>query len=292
MSSLGKISMSVVPLKGLGPEEQEVQARCIALLKEKSEALVAEYRARFGTAVGTDLAREMFPDYAASLDSKLRFAGATQRPAAALADLVYERIVSDLSGGIALFTGGGTGAGKTTSIFYDGQIRTLFREASVIFDGNFNSLKSSKGKIDLALDKGCQVVVVFVHRHPVAAYMKGVIPRALEQGRTVPIDGHLRMHKDAIRTFLKAYRYYADNQNVSFVVLNNTGHEQESFRADVDYLRDVKYDSDAIESAIRKGLENELKEQRISQALYEASCATSSSPISEPVSSGSACVGS
>lgn len=284
--------MSVIPMKGLGFEEQEVQARCIALLKEKSEALVAEYRARFGTAVGTDLAREMFPEYAADLDAKLRFAGATQRPAAALADLVYESIISELSGGIALFTGGGTGAGKTTSIFYDGQIKNMFRQASIIFDGNFNSFKSSKGKIDLALGKGCTVAVVFVHRHPVAAYMNGVIPRALEQGRTVPIDGHLRMHRDAIRTFLRAQRHYADNQNVSFVVLNNTGHEQESFRADVDYLRNVKYDSDAIESAIRKALENELKEQRISQALYEASCATPSSPRSEPVSSGSACVGS
>ena len=82
------------------------------------------------------------------------------------------------------------------------------------------------------------------------------------------------MHKDSIETFLKAQLTFADNPNVSFIVLNNTGHEQESFASDVDYLKAVKYDSPVLEAAIRKGLQNELAEKRISQALYEASCGT------------------
>ena len=175
---------------------------------------------------------------------------------------------------MALFTAGGTGAGKTTAIFRNGAAKAAFHGAAVIHDGNFNSFKPSKGKIDSVLGRGCRAIVVFVHRHPVAAFIKGVVPRALEQGRTVPIHAHLRMHKDSIETFLKAQRNFADNLNVSFIVLNNTGHEQESFASDVDYLKAVKYDSPVLEAAIRKGLQNELAEKRISQALYEASCGT------------------
>jgi hypothetical protein len=267
--------MSVVPLLGLPPEEQAVQDRAIAFFKENKEELIVAYRARFNVVVGTDLAREMFPEYAASLDSRLRFAGAVQRPASALADAAFDRIVSECNEGFGLFTGGGTGAGKTISIMRNGVAKAAFHGASVIFDGNFNSLKSSKSKLESVLGRQCRAVVVFVHRHPVAAYIKGVIPRALEQGRTVPIHAHLRMHRDAIATFLRVHKNFADNPNVSFIVLNNTGHELESFpQIDIDYLKAVKYDSPELEAAIRKGLTNELEEQRISQALYDASCGT------------------
>ena len=268
--------MSVIPLKGLGPEEQAVQERSIALLKSAKERLVSEYRAKFGVLVGTDLARELFPEYTVNVSSRLQFAAAVQRAAAGLADLVFEQIVSESSHGLALFTGGGTGAGKTTSIMRNGAATAAFHGAAVVFDGNFNSFKPSKSKLEFVLSQKCRAVVVFVHRHPVAAYIKGVIPRALEQGRTVPIHAHLRMHKDSIETFLKIQRQYVDNPNVSFIVLNNTGHEQESFPATVDYLKDVKYDSPVLEAAIRKGLDNELAEKRISQTLYEASCGTPS----------------
>jgi hypothetical protein len=267
-------NMSIVPLKGLGPEEQAVQERSIALLKSDSERLIAEYRSRFGIVVGTDLARELFPEYCVNIDSRLRFAASVQRPSALLADLVFGRIVSEIDGGSSLFTAGGTGAGKTTSILRDGTTKEVFNCSRVIFDGNLNSFKPARAKIEAVLERRCKVVVVFVHRHPVEAYINGVIPRALEHGRTVPIQGHLRMHKDSIETFLKCHRHFADNQNVSFIVLNNTGHEQETFKSPVDYLKDIKYDSPVLEAAIRKGLDNELTEKRISQALYEASCGT------------------
>jgi len=264
--------MSIVPLPGLGAEEQAVQERSIALLKSNTEQLIAQYRANFGVVVGTDLAREMFPEYSENIGTRLKFAVSVQRAAAKLADLVFDQIVSEIDGGSSLFTAGGTGAGKTTSILRDGTAKEAFACSRVIFDGNLNSFKPSKAKIEAVLAKQCKVAVVFVHRHPVAAYIKGVIPRALEQGRTVPIHGHLRMHKDSIETFLKCHRYFAQNQNVSFIVLNNTGHEQESFRSTVDYLKAVKYDAPVLEAAIRKGLDNELAENRISEALYQASC--------------------
>ncbi len=233
--------VSIIKMEGLGPEEVEVESRAIQLFKDHSAELVAEYRSKFGIVVGTDFARELFPDYAVDLGSRLRFAAAVQRSAAALADLVFDQMLAEKKGSAVLFTAGGTGAGKTSSIRANGD----FIDAGIIFDGNFNSWGSSKKRVEKSLQFGCKVAIIFVHRHPVEAYMQGVIPRALVEGRTVAIDAHLRMHSDSISTFLRINRKFADNKNVSCMVLNNTGHEIRSFAADIDYLKSVKYDSDA-----------------------------------------------
>jgi hypothetical protein len=263
--------MSVIPLKGLGPIEQAVQERSLALLKTDKDRLIVEYIQRYGIQVGTDLARELFPEYALNLESRLRFATSVQRAASALADMVFDHILEATQGGSALFTAGGTGAGKTTSILQSIDSVEVFQGASVIFDGNFNSFKSSKDKVDKALQQGCKVVIIFVHRHPVEAYMQGVIPRAIKQGRTVPIDSHLRMHKDSISNFLKVMRTFKDNKNVSSLVLNNTGHEQETFLLGIDYLRSVKYDSTELAATIQMELKNAFEQQSIPKAIYEAS---------------------
>ena len=278
--------MSVIPLKGLNEEQARVQARSLELFHSHKRGLIQQYRSRYGVLVGTDLAQEMFPDYARDRESRFRFAAAVQRAAAALADAIFDEIVSQSSGGVALFTAGGTGAGKTSSIMRDDVARPAFLTSTVIFDGNFNSVNSSKSKIDSVLARGCEVVVIFVHRHPVEAYLQGVIPRAKEQGRSVPVSGHIRMHKDSLKTCLKVGRHFADNPKVSFRVLNNTGHEQESFRSTIDYLKAVRYDFTVLEATIRKALQHELAEKRISEALYESACGTSGVEPDQPIPSG------
>jgi hypothetical protein len=264
--------MSVIPLAGLDPEQAAVQDEAIALLRADRDGLIASYRERHGIQVGADLARELFPKYGGTVESRLQFALAVQRPASALADLVLEKILSETDGGCALFTAGGTGAGKTTSIVNNIDTFEVLQGASIVFDSNFNSPKPCKRRVDLALQSNCKVVIIYVHRHPVEAYMQGVIPRAQTQGRTVPILGHLRMHKDSISTFLKVFRAYEGNKDVSSLVLNNTGHEQETFLSGIDALRSVKYDFDHLGFTIQSELKNAFEQGAITQALYEASC--------------------
>jgi hypothetical protein len=162
--------------------------------------------------------------------SRLEFALAVQRSAAYVADVVYQRILSRPVVGDALFTAGGTGAGKTTAIRTNSQTSGLISEAAIVYDSNFNSLRSARAKMTLALEAGLRAIVIFVHRHPVEAYLQGVLPRALVEGPTVSIEGHLRMHRDALKTFLRCQRVFADNPQAAFLVLNNTGHEAELFR--------------------------------------------------------------
>ena len=82
------------------------------------------------------------------------------------------------------------------------------------------------------------------------------------------------MHSDSISTFLRINRKFADNKNVSCMVLNNTGHEIESFAADIDYLKSVKYDSDALRKTLQEELYYARSQGQISQAIYEASGGT------------------
>jgi hypothetical protein len=269
--------MSVIPISGLNAEEQALQERSIGLLKSDGERLIAEYRDRFGVYVGTDFAREMFPEYTASIESRLKYSVAVQKPAAYLADRVFEQIVSEETPGAALFTAGGTGAGKTDAINKFSQTSELMGRAHVVYDSNFNSEKSAFLKVDAALSAGRSVVILFVHRHPIEAYLKGVIPRAVREGRTVPIEGHLRMHSDAVKVVRKALKTYAQNPQVGIVVLNNTGHEVEASPVTVDpieYMKGIRYDSEELRRAIKEGLDHARKHGQITEELYQRSCGT------------------
>jgi hypothetical protein len=264
--------MSVIPISGLNPEEHAVQERAIRLLKSDEDRLIAEYRDRFGVLVATDAAREMFPEYAASIESRLKYAIAVQKPAAYLADQVFTQVVSEETSGAAFFTAGGTGAGKTEAII---RFSEEIRRAHVVYDSNFNSEKSAFSKVDAALSAGRVVSILFVHRHPVEAYLKGVIPRAVRAGRTVSIDGHLRMHSDAVKVVRKALKTYAQNAQVAIVVLNNTGHEAEvsPVTADpIEYVNGIRYDSEELRRAIKEGLDYARKHGQITEELYQRSC--------------------
>lgn len=262
--------MSAIPIDGLNSEEREVQERAIGLLKTDNGRLIAEYRLLNGVLVGTDLAREMFPEYTASIESRLKYALAVQKTAANLADQVFEQIVREDTPGAAYFTAGGTGAGKTTALKPE-----LMKRAGVVYDSNFNSEKSAFGKVDAALSARRSVVVLFVHRHPVEAYLKGVIPRATREGRTVSIEGHLRLHRDVLKTVRKALKTYAQDSRVGILVTNNTGHEVEasSVIADaIEYMKGIRYDEEELRRAIKQGLDYAREHGQITEELYQRSC--------------------
>jgi hypothetical protein len=164
----------------------------------------------------------------------------------------------------------------------------------MIYDSNFDRFESASRRVEMAIKAGSKAVIVFVHRHPVEAYLEGVVPRALLEGRTVPITGHLRMHRDSLRRFLRVQAAFAADRRASFTVLNNTGHPAEAFPIEVDYLRNVKYGWTEIREIIREGLGYLYAQGKISHTLYKASqadtwsaageCPTTSSGISGSVS--------
>lgn len=267
--------VSIPRAKNLSPEAKAVEERAIELVKSGLKGLIAEYRKRFGPLIGTDFARELFPEYAASRESRTLNAAAVQKSAAHVADSVFERAVVEGIGRseqpIAVFTAGGTGAGKTSSIQANTTTNDVLNEAQLVYDSNLNSFNSAKQKVDFALKHGYRVLIIFILREPVPAFTEGVLPRAVREGRTVPIDGHVRMHKDSLKTFLRLRKYYQGNQNVEFMVLSNTGAEGEVALGDVERLNEVRYDTEELEHELQERLEREYSGGKISKAIYDCS---------------------
>ena len=168
-------------------------------------------------------------------------------------------------------TAGGTGAGKTTAIQSPAGMAGPLEHARLIYDSNFHRVVSNRRRLRMAVDAGSRAVIIFVHRHPVEAYLEGVVPRALMEGRTVPITGHLRMHRDSLSSFLEAHKAFAADPRIAFKVLNNTGHPTEAFPLDLDYLRNVKYKWLEIHDVIKRGLDGLYERGKIPQTLYKAS---------------------
>jgi hypothetical protein len=258
-------------IRKLPPEAREVQLEAARLVQQDLASLVDGYRQRFGVTVGTDYARELFAQYSASIESKLKFAAAVRRSASRVASAVFAQVLSERGGGMALFTAGGTGVGKTTAIRSGAGAGNLLKEARIIYDSNFHRFESASRKVEMAVKAGSKVVVVFVHRHPVEAYLEGVVPRTLVEGRTVPITGHLRMHRDSLRTFLRVHAVFAADRRTAFMALNNTGHPTEAFPTEVEYLRHIKYGWTEILEVMKVGLGHLYEQGKISQALYKAS---------------------
>lgn len=263
--------MSMASIRELPPEARELQLHAARLVREDLAGLIGGYRQRFGLIVGTDYARELFAEYSASIESRLKFAAAIRRSASRVASAVFAQVLSERGKGMVLFTAGGTGVGKTTAIRSQAGQESLLTHARVIYDSNFHRFESASRRVEMAINARSEVVVVFVHRHPVEAYLDGVVPRALVEGRTVPITGHLRMHRDALSTFLRVRAVFAADRRTSFIVLNNTGHPAEAFPIEVEFLRNVKYGWTEIREIIKEGLGHLYAQGKISSTLYKAS---------------------
>ncbi len=166
--------------RSLTPEEQDVEPRAFDNLKNNLPALAKDYERKFGNEVSTDNAREIVsPEYAASKEARTRWSAATQRPAGALADYLFEQALQHVDPDkprVVAMTAGGTGAGKTTAV----SLSRALTDVQFVYDSNLSSRESSVQKIEAAKSAGNQVEILFVHRDPVEALTGGVLPRGHE----------------------------------------------------------------------------------------------------------------
>src|ERR1017187_991466 len=135
------------PSQSHTPGESAVEERANVNLQQNLPALTEAYRNKFGNEISTDNAREIVsPEYAASKEGRTQWGRATQKPASALADHLYEQGIRNPDPSrprIVLFTSGGTGAGKTTALRNNPD---LTDGAQFMYDSNLGSKKSSVQK--------------------------------------------------------------------------------------------------------------------------------------------------
>lgn len=183
-----------------------------------------------GKVLNTDIARELSDDY---LSDRTRSA-AVHEPASEFIKRVYaERLdrpapEDGVSDGSVMFTAGGTGAGKTTSLTASPAAAEAYRRADIVYDTNMNKFDSADQKVQQALDAGRKVKIVYTYRDPADALVNGALPRAERQakefgtGRTVPLAEHVKTHVGAYDVMQRLAEKYRGNEDFKIIAVDNS----------------------------------------------------------------------
>lgn len=122
---------------------------------------------------------------------------------------------------VVRFMAGGGGSGKGTAI------EAMPKVAShTSVDGTFANFDSAKKMVDLALENKRRVMIDFVYR-PIGKAVEGMVGRAHETGRVVPLDVMASSHKNAPETILKLMDAYKDDPRVHVRVIDNSGAKED-----------------------------------------------------------------
>lgn len=226
-----------------------------------------------GIIVNTDNARELFPAYQA--DRSL--SAAVHEPSSLVTKAAYDRLLQTEAGkgdNTVLFTGGGTGAGKSSALSaIEGSAKP-----AIVYDGNLSSFKSSVDKIEKALDAGYKVQIRYVYRDPIEALTGGALPRAEAMaaekgsGRTVPLNEHLNTHLGVPKTAIALSERYRNDPRVDIQTIDNShGAGNAQIVDTMDFFKKKVYskrNAKELRQQASKALEAEYKAGNISEATY------------------------
>jgi hypothetical protein len=237
-------------------------------------SLVKKYNllqeAEGGKVLNTDLARELSDAYT----KNRTLSASVHEPSSAF---VKQRFAEKLAepapeGSRVLFTAGGTGAGKTSSLAAYPDLRN---SAEMIYDTNMNKLESARKKIDQALDAGRQIDLVYTYRDPVEALVEGSLTRAMRMkkdlgsGRTVPLKEHIKTHTGSREVIGQLKEIYGDNPNVRIGIIDNRYGKANPKVANLEDLPVL--DPKKIEKDLRNALEEQYKLGKVDKDIYESS---------------------
>jgi hypothetical protein len=254
----------------LDPVGQKLQSR----LDKDYSTLAQDYAklrdAEGGKILNTDVARELSPEYV----KNRTLSASVHEPASAFIKQLYAQKLAQKApeGSSVMFTGGGTGAGKTSSL---SMYPDIAKNAEMIYDTNMNKLDSATKKIDQALNAGRTVDLIYTYRDPVEALTEGSLTRAMRMkgefgsGRTVPLKEHLRTHTGSRDVMEQLQNQYSDNPNVRIGVVDNSfgrGNQR------ISTLQDLpKHDPAELEQRLKQALEEQYKLKKIDKDIYEGS---------------------
>jgi hypothetical protein len=147
--------------------------------------------------------------------------------AKAVANLVWRRALAtpDPRGGNnVLVLGGGGGSGKGSAMKdTTGELQGIRDAAQIVYDTTLSNPKRAVSIIEDSLAAGKTVTLTHVFRRTDQA-VKGVVDRKLDTGRDVPTEVLADDHYNAGQVFLELAARYANNPDVQFIAIDNTGH--------------------------------------------------------------------
>jgi hypothetical protein len=283
--------LGIQKAKDLSREAREVEARFAKYLEEHTDEAVAGYKAKYGKEINTDNVRELSRDYAPggmeaedgqTKAARARWSSAVHEPSSAFAKEIYRRDLKKPAAAnersLVIFTAGGAGAGKTSSIEGVPGLARAVEVAQIVYDTTLSSLKSSVERIAQALEAGKTVSIVFVYRDPIDALVGGALPRAERMGRTLPLDAFLETHAGSPAVLLKIAELYKNDKRVEIAVIDNSRGRGKSAVADLKFVGQAggKYAREELRARLARALEDAYEKGKrgekdgISETVYRA----------------------
>jgi hypothetical protein len=281
--------LAITKARNLSPAERTVEARFAGYLQQHTEEAIARYRAKYGKEINTDNARELSVDYApggpdaedpVTRMARSKWSAAVQEPSSALAKELYRRALEKTAASDqrkqVIFTAGGAGVGKTTSIQQIAGIARAVEAAEIIYDTTLSNLRSSIERIDQALAAGRTVSITFVYRDPIDSFVGGVLPRAERMGRTLPLEAFLDTHMGAPEVLVKVAERYRSDDRVAIAVIDNSRGRGNAAVSNPAFIKTVagKYSREELRAKVSKALDDAYEKGKrgekdgISEAVY------------------------
>jgi N12 class adenine-specific DNA methylase/predicted RNA methylase/energy-coupling factor transporter ATP-binding protein EcfA2 len=202
-------------------DEHRVEQPFRQAVENRTDDMVALYRKRHGNVIDADKAKLLSEDYAKSSENQITYNRAVHRTSSALAGAVYRTMVKEPppegKEPEVTFVTGPTGAGKST-LSNTPAFAEALQDSQIVVDGPLTNLTNAQQRIQMALDHGKRVHIVYVHRDPVEAWTKGVQQR---QGHRPPLDYHITSHVNGLSTIKDLARIYADEPRVNVEYVRN-----------------------------------------------------------------------
>ena len=277
---------AIQPFVGkISDEQRRIEADSIAQVQADPDAAVAAYRAlpktKGGRIVNTDEARELFSAYNSGPAGRSAHAVSVHEASSAVAKEVLQENLeapSTSNDPTVFFTGGGTGAGKSTAVGRHDETAALQDKADFIYDGNLHETKKAEKLFERARKSGRRSEVTYTIRDPLQAWTHGALTRANREdyGRTVPISIQADTHIGAAKTALELIEKYGlkSGGDVSLRLLYNSFVGKDNPANEVregtvgDLRRIAAMDQKQLEDELYDALEVEFAEGRISERVY------------------------
>lgn len=201
---------------GLTPQNKTIENKAFEKILNNESKLLKAYKVKYGNEVNADNFRPFFKDVGYNGAN----AAAVQEPSSYLAKKAYADALTN-KGEYAIFSAGGSGAGKSSGIKAISELSDLKNKSAVLLDSNLSSYSSAIKKIKQAEAAGKEFKGIYTYRDPVDSFVNGVVKRMNdnpeEMGRIVPTKVMAGNHIDSLEVVKKLIK-----DGYSFRIVDNS----------------------------------------------------------------------
>lgn len=250
-----------------GDYRSEKEREVFEYMGNNIDRLEEKYYERYGDILSQDFTKYLFNDLGYN-QLKPECMSDFSRASWSFVNYLYDKLLIDKMGkgnNAVLITGGGTGAGKTTTAL---MINEEY-DYPIVNDTNIFYPKRSKLQIEKALEHGFRPQVLFIYRDPVEAYLNGVLKRVRNGGHLVTIENHVKISYQVKENINMLANKYTDG--VDIFMYDNEGDMDkrgEVMCITADELNKKQYYVNELKNILKYETKKLHEEGKITEEIY------------------------